>query len=225
MIATVGKAAPRPRGKAGRPAAPLITRQTAAEAALAVIDAEGLDGLSLQAVARAMGISAPSLYHHFRDKEEILAEVALLLLREAGREQEGWSDDWEERVVELAVATRRVALRHPNAGPLSLRFFPRWLMLPAYERTLSRCPYPPETHLVVLEAIEKFTHGSSLFAAAAEAHHLPAMPNIDAERYPHLARATQLGQKDEDIFVEAVRTILDGLRVRYGTGTGAGPGC
>ncbi len=202
--------------RAGRPASPLITRQAAAEAALALIDKAGLDALSLQAVARELGVSAPSLYHHFRDKDELLAQVVRTLLEEINAERDVWSADWETRTIELSLATRRVALRHPNAATLTLRFFPRKLMLPAYERTLKDCPYPPETHAVLLEAIEKFTYGSSLFAAAAESHHTPAMPEVDEGHFPNLSRAlTAAPVDDEIIYVEALKVLLAGLRARY----------
>jgi TetR/AcrR family tetracycline transcriptional repressor len=203
--------------RAGRPSKPLITRTAAAQTALAVIDRDGLDGLSLQSVARAMGVSAPSLYHHFKDKEELLAEVAKCLLAEIGHEQEHWSTDWETRMVELSVATRRVALRHPNAAPLSLRFFPRQVMLPAYESGLRDCPYPLEVHMIVHEVIEKLTYGSSLFAAAAESHHIPAMPEVDPGQFPRLAEAIALAPSDEEIFAESLKVALAGLRARYGS--------
>lgn len=204
--------------RAGRPATPLITRENAARAALLLIDRDGLDALSLQAVARELGVSAPSLYHHFRDKEALLAHVARCMLEEVGGEQEHWSPDWETRMIELSLATRRVALRHPNAAPLSLRFFPRQLMLPAYEAGLRDCPYPLHVHLIVHEVIEKFTYGSSLFAAAAEAHHIPAMPTVDPDHFPRLAEAIALAPSDEDVFAESLKVLLDGLRARYGRG-------
>ncbi len=176
----------------------------------------GLEALSLQAVAKELGVSAPSLYHHFRDKEELLAEVARSLLAEVGHEQEHWSTDWEKRMVELSCATRRVALRHPNAAPLSLRFFPRRLMLPAYEAGLRDCPYPLETHMIVHEVIEKFTYGSALFAAAAETHHIPAMPEVDPGHFPCLAEALALAPSDEEIFRQGLQVLLAGLRAQYG---------
>lgn len=93
-------------------------------------------------------------------------------------------------------------------------------MLAAYERSLIDCPYPPETHAIILEAVEKFTYGTSLFAAAAEAHHLPAMPAVDEERYPHLSLALKVAPKDDEaIHVEALRALLDGFRVRFGPGS------
>ncbi|WP_292959860.1 TetR family transcriptional regulator [Novosphingobium sp. UBA1939] len=203
--------------RAGRPASPLITRNTAAEAALEIIDRCGLEGLSLQAVAQQMGVRAPSLYHHFRDKEELLVKVARLLLQRINVEQEIWSEDWETRTIELALATYRVTMRHPNAAPLALRFFPRQVVLPAYERTLATCPYPAEHQVVVLEAIERFTFGFTLFAAAAASHHTPPTPELNREQFPFLAAAIDVAPKDEEAaFVEALRVILDGLRFRYG---------
>mgnify|MGYP003384495414 CR=1 FL=1 len=202
--------------RAGRPTTALITRQAAAEAALSMIDLNGLDSLSLQSVARVLGVSAPSLYHHFRDKEELLTHVARRLLQKVGSEQETWSTDWEVRMVELSLATRRVMLRHPNAASLALRFFPRQVMLTAYENSLADCPYPPEVQIVVSDLIEKFTFGSALFAAAAEAHHIPAMPPVDAAHFPYLAHALEVAPSEEDVFVEGLRVIFDGLRFRFG---------
>lgn len=209
--------------RAGRPATPLITRHAASLAALKMIDRHGLDGLNLQGVARELHVSAPSLYHHFKDKEEILTEVARRMMEEIGTEQEKWSDDWETRTIELSLATRRVMLRHPNASLLALRFFPRKVMLPAYERSLVDCPYPPEVRMVILEAVEKFTYGTSLFAAAAEAHHVPAMPDIDPTKFPNLAEALSLApDNDERLHVEALKALLAGFRASFRVFTPAG---
>lgn len=216
-VATHSKKRKGSTGKAGRPTKPLITRRAAAQKALELIDRDGLKGLSLGALAKEMNVRAPSLYHHFRDKDELLAQVARALLEEIDQEQDVWSDDWEARTIELSLATRRVAMRHPNAATLALRFFPRQLMLPAYEHTLSDCPYPAEAHAVLLEVVEKFTYGSSLFAAAAEAYHTPAMPPVDLDHFPKLARALETGpSNNEELYREALTVVLAGLRSQYG---------
>ena len=44
--------------------------------ALAIIDADGLAELSTRRLARELRVSAPSLYNHFRTKEDILDAVA-----------------------------------------------------------------------------------------------------------------------------------------------------
>jgi TetR/AcrR family transcriptional regulator, tetracycline repressor protein len=203
--------------RAGRPSTALITREAASKAALALIDRNGLEALSLQGVAQALGVSAPSFYHHFHNKEELLAQIARTLLVEVGHEQESWSSDWDERMIELSLATRRVMLRHPNAAPLALRFFPRQVMLQAYENALIDCPYPVEVRMIVNELVEQMTYGAALFAAAAEAHHIPGMPPVDPERFPNLAQALEAGEQDPEVrFVEGMRTVLAGFRARYG---------
>ncbi len=204
------------RTRAGRPLKPLITRQAAVAAAMGVIDRDGLEALSVQAVARAMKVSAPSLYYHFKDKDELLQLVALELLRQIGKSTSP-DADWEDRMIGLSVGTLRVILQHANAAPLMLRFFPRSLMLSAYENSLVDTPYPLEHQMVVIEAIEKLTYGTALFAAAAETYHLPAMPAFDVERYPRLAEAIQAGPPDQlAVFEESLRALLDGFRARFG---------
>jgi AcrR family transcriptional regulator len=201
--------------KPGRPLKPLITREAAVEAAIGLLDSAGIDALSVQAVARAMSVTAPSLYYHFKDKDELLQLVARRLLLEIGQEAPSGAE-WKQRMIALSVATRRVILRHPNSAPLMLRYFPRRLMLGAYESTLSDCPYPPRHHVAILEALEKLTYGASLFAAAAEAHHVPAMPVFEASRYPRLAAALEFGPADEALFVETLELLFDGFAARYG---------
>jgi hypothetical protein len=71
-------------------------------------------------------------------------------------------------------------------------FFPQQLLLPAHERTLGDCPCPPEVHASLLEAIETFTYGSSLFAAAAKSDQTSAMPEADGAHLPKLVRAQRV---------------------------------
>ena len=62
-----------------RPPTAMITRKNAAKAALAEVDANGLDGFGLGRVATRLGVKAPSFYYHFHNKDELLAETARLL--------------------------------------------------------------------------------------------------------------------------------------------------
>lgn len=51
-------------------------RRSLAEAAEAILEEEGLDALSLRAVARRAGVSQAAPYHHFADKDALLGSVA-----------------------------------------------------------------------------------------------------------------------------------------------------
>jgi len=50
--------------------------------ARSILDAEGMEKLSLRAVARKAGVSQTAPYRHFRDKPELLAAVAAMGFRE-----------------------------------------------------------------------------------------------------------------------------------------------
>ena len=196
----------------GRPKKPLISRENAVRAAIEVIDADGLDAFSLGSVAQRLGVKSPSLYYHFSDKAELLALVARSMLLGI-RYNWGMAGSWEERTITLCLETRRSLLKHPNATPLLLQFFPRRLLLGAYEATLR--DYPPlyALQMAMLEAVEKLTFGSTLFAAAAQARGLAPMPDVNPETYPRLAKAIETNPfDDEGTFVQALRILFAGMR-------------
>jgi len=122
----------------GKPDTPRITHQRAARAALAIIDADGLDAVSVDGVARALGVKAPSLYHHYRNKDAILVEAARLVLAEVEPLAVGASG-WVEDIIRACVSVRRCVLRHPNAAPLLLHCLPRHGLLAAYDRAIGLC--------------------------------------------------------------------------------------
>jgi len=202
--------------KLGRPTKPLISKAKATQAALEIIDSQGLAALSLGEVAKKLNVKAPSLYHHFHNKAELLTEVARSILKEIEPPRRR-NRIWDEAFVDLCLATRRAILRHPNAAPLLLQYFPRSLLLSAYDFWTSRCPYAPEFRMVVLDGAEKLTFGSSLYGAAAIARGIPAMPAFSAEKLPALAEAMAANRYDEEaLFEESVRVFLAGLKARYG---------
>ena len=200
-----------------RPSKPLISRANAAEAALEVIDEVGLEELSLNLVARKLGVRPPSLYHHFKDKSELLQEVARMMLARMPTVNDP-AQSFEEQIIARCVLTRRTLLKHPHAAPLILRYFPRHLLLAAYERAASEEPYPTAVQLTVIDAIEKYTFGTALFEASAQVRGIAPMPPVDAFKYPSFARAVADNPfGDEEMFVESLRMFLVGVRRRLAT--------
>lgn len=202
-----------------RPSKPLISRDNAAEAALAAIDEHGLEALSLGLVAKKIGVRPPSLYHHFKDKSELLQEVArIMLVKMPAVRATGQS--FEEQIIARCVATRQTLLKHPNAAPLILRYFPRHMLLAAYNRAASEEPYPTPIQMTVIDAVEKYTYGAALFEASARARGIDPMPPVDGEKYPSLAKAIEDNPfDDEQLFVESLRLFLIGVRERVASGT------
>ncbi len=196
----------------GRPDKPLISKERAARAALDVIDVQGLQALSLELVAKQIGVKAPSLYYHFKDKSDLLSEVALLILRDI-KVPVIDRGKWEETVVQLCVATRRTILLHPNAAPLLLEHFPRRIFVRAYDFWTAQCPYPADMHLMIHEGVEKLTYGSALFAAAARSRGVAPMSDFDVVQYPDLASAVRANIHDEEgLFIATLKAFLAGVR-------------
>ena len=195
----------------GRPAKPLISRDRAARAALGVIDVHGLEALSLELVAQRMGVRAPSLYYHFKHKAELLSEIARLLLLDV-QVPEAKGVQWKQALLNLSIATRRSILQHPNAAPLLLQFFPRHLLLAAYDHWIATCDLPVDLHMVLIEGLEKITMGSALFEASCRSRSMAPMPQFDRDKLPHLASAVRAnGLDDEALFIATMTAFLDGL--------------
>jgi AcrR family transcriptional regulator len=105
----------------GRPSVPLIDRDDVIAKALELIDSGGVEALSVRKLGSALGVNAASLYHHFKDKEEILRGVRLLVLREARVFLPASKNaTWQYYVVKSVTRYRAALLAHPNAAPLMM---------------------------------------------------------------------------------------------------------
>ncbi len=69
----------RSRAPSAEPGSPLRAR--IAEAAQELYLREGAEGVSMRRVAERVGVSAPAIYRHFRNKDELLSEIVVEGLR------------------------------------------------------------------------------------------------------------------------------------------------
>ncbi|MGV0739738.1 TetR/AcrR family transcriptional regulator [Mycobacterium syngnathidarum] len=196
-----------------RPSKPLIRRHAAAEAALRIIDMEGLDALSLFRLARELNVQAPSLYHHFEDKAEILKEVARFIVSSTRVPDPKSVPNWIEWYVALCLALRHAILEHRNAAPVLVRFVPSDLLLRTYNISadyMKSIGLSDDQVILVLDGLEKLTLG----AGVTEASHGDdgrLFAKADPETEPQLARAVAANRRSPaTVFAEAVRSFLRG---------------
>ena len=198
-----------------RPRSPLISRETAVRAGLAVIDELGLDAFSLPLLAKKLSVKAPSLYHHFRDKGEVLAEIARQIMLDADEPRRLPTDDWQEAVVSLSVSAHRSILRHPNAAPLLLLYPPRHVVLSGYERTLRKFEkrgVPPELRMLISVGLDNILMGFALTAAYSRSKGLPPFPVYDPAAFPSFAAAVKANPfGEEQLFIATIRAFLAGV--------------
>jgi AcrR family transcriptional regulator len=89
-----------------------LTRERVIDAALRVMDAEGLDAVSMRRVAREVGVEAMSLYNHVADKDDLLRGICDRVM--GGFEFPDGEGDWVERCKAGARAWRRLLQAHPD---------------------------------------------------------------------------------------------------------------
>ncbi|WP_186082298.1 TetR/AcrR family transcriptional regulator [Burkholderia gladioli] len=89
-----------------------LTRERIAQAALALIDDEGLDGCSMRRLGARLGVEAMAIYHHFKGKGELLDAVMEQLL--VGQQLNA-SLPPLKRLREFMCNQRAVAIAHPRA--------------------------------------------------------------------------------------------------------------
>jgi AcrR family transcriptional regulator len=86
-------------------------------AAVEVLDAEGLDALTMRRLGSRLGVAAMSLYRHVPNRDALLAAVANRLFSEMVIELDP-ADSWTGALTRFGTAYRRMLLAHPHAVPL-----------------------------------------------------------------------------------------------------------
>jgi AcrR family transcriptional regulator len=106
---------PKTRSDVARPNA--LTRDQVLDAALEMIDADGVEALSMRRLGRALGRDAMRLYRFAESKDALLDGVVekVFAQLEVPPVDDG---DWEGALRSLARGFRALALNHPHVVPL-----------------------------------------------------------------------------------------------------------
>src|SRR6267143_6853259 len=94
-----------------------LTPERICDAAIELIDRDGLEALSMRHLGSALSVEAMSLYRHFTSKNALLEAVVGRLLAELLLPVPG-SAPWQDSFRALARGYRALLLRHPKAIPL-----------------------------------------------------------------------------------------------------------
>lgn len=193
-----------------RPKIPLISRRGALEAALRIIDEKGLEGLSIRVLGDELGINGTSLYHHFRNKEEMVVGAAQLALADvAPPPTEGV--DWRVWLSEVARRYRDVLVAHPALISVIVNNRNTRVGTPAFNESAERLVeqgVPSAAVLPMLDAIEQFVVGSALHSAGS----LIDPEFVDPSSNELLAKLRRdAGLSSDEIFGFVVDSIIEGV--------------
>lgn len=197
-----------------RPRQSLLTRQRIVEVAGKLVDAEGLDAVSIRRLAAELGVSGPSLYNHFPTKADILDAVADEVVAQVDVSAFG-TRDWRDALRIWARSYHAVLSAHPNIVPVLAHGPGRrpasLAMADTVYGALIDAGWSPAraTHIGAL--MRYLVTGSALGSFALGFPDDPAL----YDDYPHLRRAHELpGHRervDEGAFTLGLETILSGL--------------
>ena len=188
------------------------------DAALRLVDTEGLDALSMRRLAAELGVAAPSLYHHVAGKSELLD--ALIDRVGAGADASWFTDHpwdaallrWGRTYHEALRAHGALAplfVRSPGTSPAALR------RIDTVHGGLVAAGWTPRAATEIAAAVKYLVLGAASGSVVAG---FPSDPEVYAGRYPHLTGAHRLaehaGRVDHDAVELALTALVDGLRVR-----------
>lgn len=96
-----------------------LTQGAIVGAALRIIREHGVGGLSMRALARDLGVQAPTLYHHVRDKAALLDLISAEMFRSMERSPGTYDrvvslDEWSAILREDVLRLRRLYADHPG---------------------------------------------------------------------------------------------------------------
>lgn len=199
-----------------------LTRDRIVTAAVRMADSEGVQAVSMRALARSVGFEVMSLYNHVPSKGDLLDEMLERVAAEIApaRRDEPWTD----AVRAHAVDVRRVLLDHPwavglwvarPAGPV------RMGLLESLLDCLAHSPLPDDLAHRAFHAVMNHVLGYTMqeLALGLDEEQMRRgaaafLATMGTEAYPHLARHVRLhmeSTQDLEDYEFELDIILDGL--------------
>jgi TetR/AcrR family tetracycline transcriptional repressor len=190
--------------------------ETVVEAAFAVLDKDGLDGLTVRSIAKKLGVQNPALYWHFRSKAEIVDAMALAMLDEAGSAARR-PKRWDAFLEESARSFRRTLLAHRDGARVMASAN---LSDPAATRRvedalvcLVEAGFEERAALIGIVAVFDYTLGATFEQQADPIRDRRPARGAQIGFAATLARIAKKGRFGEDTMFEGgLRLLIDGLR-------------
>lgn len=158
----------RPRGRpAGAVPAPAANDMLSA--ALNLLDSQGIEGFTMRSLAHRLGVTPMAIYHHFGDRDGLIAAMADRVYGAVAEPAEGQP---LQRIEALLRSYHATVLRHPGLTLLIFRHptaFPEQArrITENLARLLLATGLSERRTLIWVGILVDFTHGAAVAAAMA----------------------------------------------------------
>ena len=212
-VSRVRRSSPKRRHRLG------LTRERVVAEARRVVEAHGVEALSMRALAHRLGVSTMAIYNHVTGKHDLIGAIAQGVVQEF-RAPSG-DGDWRERVRVCFRALRQVCLANPRLIPLveTVEVLHPAVFRPM-EGTLAALQ---EAGIDLQEALQayflltNFTMGQVSYEIRGPFRGLDPAEAVRrgailASEFPLVAKAAFAGQWDFDVAFElGLKIIVEGL--------------
>lgn len=208
---------------------PRLSREAVARAALAIVDREGLDGLSMRKLGAELRVDAMAAYYYFPNKAALLDGIVDAVYAEIPPPPPP-DLPWDEQVRQLMRAYRQVLKAHPRALPALATHLPlteiSLRQLEAAGAILHRAGLSPPDAMRVIGQLSGYLIGLTLaevglqpggIADPTEEETLARVASLPPEEYPVVIAAIEsreIFDHDKD-FESGIETFIVGLMVRH----------
>ncbi|MDG4876853.1 TetR/AcrR family transcriptional regulator C-terminal domain-containing protein [Mesorhizobium sp. WSM4935] len=201
-----------PRGE------PTLTLERIVAAAVELLDAQGIDGLSMRRLADRLGSGVMSLYWHVDNKEGVFDLALDSVLEYRGPSQTAEAHDWRADIAHILEDWRTIMLRHPwSVSLLSSRALGPNILgrLEALSSILSRAGVADADLNVAIWSLWNYVMGATITRASfdlSDTDRAAARQRLThlSERYPTIERSRLLFDDD---WIGTFRKGLDLLLV------------
>ncbi|GGN90759.1 TetR family transcriptional regulator [Streptomyces albiflavescens] len=210
---------------------PKLDKKQVVDTALRLLNEVGLDGLTLRAIAKELNVQAPALYWHFKNKQELLDEMATEMYRRMVEEAPLAPDvTWQERLLTANRGLRAALLSYRDGAKVfSGSRFTGTLHAVEMERTLRLFT---EAGFTLAQAV-RATSTAYLYALGfvTEEQGVQPLPGERREGYDVEERARRMADfplsaaagaeifEDYDRhFEDGLALVIAGIEARYGVG-------
>jgi TetR/AcrR family transcriptional regulator, tetracycline repressor protein len=202
-----------------------LDRKKVVRAALRLLDKVGFDGLTLRGLAGELGVQAPALYWHFKNKQELLDEMATSVLVDSIQDMlPGERGDWRQWAMYFGKEMRRMLLLHRDGAKMfSGTYLTDSSVFESMEFSLRKfvdAGFSIQDAACAFKTIYSYTVGFTIEEQAVypkpgkrDPRYDPAARGrrIDSERFPLAVAAGQEMYDFDDHFDRGLQVIIRGL--------------
>jgi AcrR family transcriptional regulator len=217
---------------------PGLDQRRVLNAALAFIDAHGVQALTMRRLGAALGVEAMALYRYVPSRESLLDAVVEAVIEDLYGDPEVLleaREGWQDYLQRLAHGVRRIALAHPAVFPLVATRPPAapWIRPPlrslrwvdSFLTALIDAGFGDDAAVAAYRAYTSFLLGHLLLEVSQRGVPVTSEDEpggapsddpagqVDLSAYTHLGRLKPLLEQDESAaeFVDALESLLERL--------------